>query len=63
MYALCRSFTFSFAGRAEDVGMATGATIHTANGLKVKVARRTPPVAAAPAEQPQQPAEPQTVTA
>ena len=36
----CRKFTFTFVGGPEDVGMATGATIHTANGLKVKVAKR-----------------------
>ena len=43
-----RRFTFSFVGRPEDVGMATGATIHTANGLATKIARR---VSSAPAAQ------------
>ena len=36
----CRKFEFQFVGSAADVGMASGATIHTANGLKVRVARR-----------------------
>lgn len=44
MFALwivvCRRFEFSFATTPASVGMATGATIHTANGLKVKVAKR-----------------------
>lgn len=39
---LLRRFTFSFATSAASVGMATGATIHTANGLKVKVGKRQP---------------------
>ncbi len=39
---LCRNFEFQFSGSAADVGMASGATIHTANGLRVRVARRTP---------------------
>lgn len=38
---VCRRFTFEFAEGPESVGMATGATIHTANGLKVKIQRRT----------------------
>ena len=37
---LCRRYTFRFAKGPESVGMATGATIHTANGLKVTVAQR-----------------------
>ncbi|CAL5218758.1 g475 [Coccomyxa viridis] len=37
---LLRRYTFRFAKGPGDVGMATGATIHTANGLKVKVSRR-----------------------
>eukprot|EP00884_Botryococcus_braunii_P017893 jgi/Botrbrau1/4788/Bobra.0325s0010.1 len=37
---LLRRFEFQFAGRAEDVGMATGATIHTRNGLYTTVSRR-----------------------
>ena len=38
--APCRRFTFDFATNPESVGMATGATIHTANGLKVIVGKR-----------------------
>ena len=41
---VCRKFTFEFVGGPEDVGMATGATIHTANGLNVRVAKRQPVV-------------------
>ena len=41
-FVLFRRFDFRFAGSAKDVGMATGATIHTANGLKVRVSRRQP---------------------
>lgn len=37
---MCRRFTFEFAEGPEAVGMATGATIHTANGLKVNIRRR-----------------------
>lgn len=40
MACVCRRFEFSFATTAASVGMATGATIHTANGLKVKIVRR-----------------------
>ncbi|MEW5302811.1 MAG: hypothetical protein WDW36_005557 [Sanguina aurantia] len=43
MAMLLRKFTFRLAGSPEEVGMATGATIHTANGLKMVVQRRTPP--------------------
>ena len=39
-FVACRRFEFSFATTPASVGMATGATIHTANGLRVKVARR-----------------------
>lgn len=46
-----RRFRFRLAGRREDVGMATGATIHTANGLKVVVERREAPPAGPTAEQ------------
>jgi hypothetical protein len=38
----CRRFEFAFSGSPQDVGMASGATIHTANGLKCKVTRRKP---------------------
>lgn len=37
---LCRRFKFEFSEGPESVGMATGATIHTANGLKVKIQKR-----------------------
>jgi len=37
---MVRKFEFRHAGKAEDVGMATGATIHTANGLKMVVKKR-----------------------
>ncbi|KAL3144182.1 hypothetical protein ABBQ32_003965 [Trebouxia sp. C0010 RCD-2024] len=37
---LLRRFEFRFATTPASVGMATGATIHTANGLRVKIARR-----------------------
>lgn len=40
MAMLLRRFEFSFAGDPKDVGMATGATIHTANGLKCTVTPR-----------------------
>lgn len=33
-------YKFELAGSPNDVGMATGATIHTANGLKCRVVRR-----------------------
>lgn len=32
--------SFKFATSSDDVGMATGATIHTANGLNLIVSRR-----------------------
>ena len=39
---LLRRFRFSFAeGGPEAVGMATGATIHTANGMMMRVAERS----------------------
>ena len=37
---LLQRFDFQLAGAAEDVGMQTGATIHTANGLRMTVTRR-----------------------
>ena len=46
-----RRFTFRLEGGPERVGMATGATIHTANGLRVRVTAR-----AAPAQRPAVPA-------
>jgi hypothetical protein len=42
----CRRFNFSFVEGPEAVGMASGATIHTANGLATRITQRT---AAAPA--------------
>ena len=32
-----KNFEFSLAGKPEDVGMKTGATIHTMNGLNMNV--------------------------
>mmetsp|Transcript_1145 Transcript_1145/g.3368 ORF Transcript_1145/g.3368 Transcript_1145/m.3368 type:complete len:288 (+) Transcript_1145:1604-2467(+) len=40
MAMILRRFTLRFVGSPEEVGMATGATIHTANGLNVVVTRR-----------------------
>eukprot|EP00193_Tetraselmis_chui_P000943 CAMPEP_0177762288 /NCGR_PEP_ID=MMETSP0491_2-20121128/6265_1 /TAXON_ID=63592 /ORGANISM="Tetraselmis chuii, Strain PLY429" /LENGTH=615 /DNA_ID=CAMNT_0019278333 /DNA_START=263 /DNA_END=2111 /DNA_ORIENTATION=- len=40
MAMILRRFTFKFATSPEDVGMATGATIHTADGLNLIVSRR-----------------------
>ena len=37
---LLRRFTFRLAVPAEQVGMATGATIHTANGMMMRVTPR-----------------------
>ena len=37
---LLQRYDFKLAGGAEEVGMQTGATIHTANGLKMRVSRR-----------------------
>ncbi|GBF92821.1 cytochrome P450 chloroplastic [Raphidocelis subcapitata] len=37
---LLRRFTFRLAATPQEIGMATGATIHTANGMMVSVARR-----------------------
>ena len=45
MLYIAGSSTFQFEKSADDVGMASGATIHTANGLKVRVARRETAVA------------------
>lgn len=42
---LLRRFTFRLAVPAQQVGMATGATIHTANGMPMTVTRRQPPPA------------------
>ena len=37
---LLRRFEFKLAATPKEIGMATGATIHTANGMMVRVARR-----------------------
>lgn len=37
---ILRRFEFELAGKPEDVGFETGATIHTKNGLKLKMRRR-----------------------
>ncbi|CAD7699155.1 unnamed protein product [Ostreobium quekettii] len=42
MAMLLRRFRFRLTGRPEDMRMATGATIHTADGLMMTVERRTP---------------------
>jgi beta-ring hydroxylase len=46
---ICRRFTFELAPDAPEVGMTTGATIHTSNGLHLRRAR-TPPARRALAE-------------
>ena len=43
---LLRRYDFSLAVPKEKVGMATGATIHTANGMPCTVKARTPEAAA-----------------
>lgn len=39
---LLRKFDFTMVGKPEDVGMVTGATIHTENGLKMTASLRNP---------------------
>jgi hypothetical protein len=39
---MLKNFDFSFVGEKEDVGMKTGATIHTMNGLYMKVQESDP---------------------
>eukprot|EP00529_Nitzschia_sp_RCC80_P009834 CAMPEP_0113452436 /NCGR_PEP_ID=MMETSP0014_2-20120614/6845_1 /TAXON_ID=2857 /ORGANISM="Nitzschia sp." /LENGTH=774 /DNA_ID=CAMNT_0000343807 /DNA_START=329 /DNA_END=2653 /DNA_ORIENTATION=+ /assembly_acc=CAM_ASM_000159 len=39
---LLKNFDFEFSGSPDDVGMKTGATIHTMNGLNMKVTRHVP---------------------
>jgi len=56
MAMLLQRFTFSFEGSPKEVGMATGATIHTANGLRCRVNRRPAAAAAADAPAGKQPA-------
>jgi hypothetical protein len=52
---LLRRFSFELAVPAERVGMATGATIHTANGMQMRVRRRQVTAAAAGSSEGQQP--------
>ena len=53
---LCRRFNFEFVKGPQAVGMATGATIHTAHGLHVKLSRReTSGVSAGSPQDSQQP--------
>lgn len=42
MSLLLKKFDFKLCGRPEDVGMQTGATIHTMNGLNMRVNRVSP---------------------
>ncbi|CAG9464570.1 unnamed protein product [Pedinophyceae sp. YPF-701] len=49
---MARRFKFRLATTPEEVGMATGATIHTGNGLKMMVERRSAAGAEAPAQSP-----------
>lgn len=42
MAMLVKKFDFKLVGKPEDVGMVTGATIHTKNGLKMTMALRNP---------------------
>lgn len=46
---LVRRFDFQLATRPEEVGMTTGATIHTTNGLLMKVTQRRQATASSPA--------------
>lgn len=46
---LMRRFDFTLAGKPEDVGLETGATIHTKNGLMMRVERRADLASAAAA--------------
>ncbi|GIL44064.1 hypothetical protein Vafri_1625 [Volvox africanus] len=61
MAMLVRRFNFRLAVPPEKVGMATGATIHTANGLLMKVTRRIPPPTGGQASPQQQAQEPVAV--
>ncbi len=45
-----RRYSFRFESGPESVGMATGATIHTANGLKARLIRRNKQEAAVRSE-------------
>ncbi|KIY95180.1 hypothetical protein MNEG_12781 [Monoraphidium neglectum] len=46
---LLRRYTFRLAATPQEIGMATGATIHTANGMMVSVSRRQAPGSSASA--------------
>ena len=48
---LLRTFDFQLAATPEEIGMATGATIHTANGMKCFVQLRQTPSAKAAEKQ------------
>ena len=37
---LTRRFNFELATKPEEVGLTTGATIHTVNGLKMTISKR-----------------------
>jgi hypothetical protein len=39
---MVKNFDFTFAGEKEDVGMKTGATIHTMNGLYMTIQESDP---------------------
>ena len=43
LLSTCRRYEFNFAKGPDAVGMASGATIHTANGLRMRVTRRQAP--------------------
>lgn len=53
---LLRRFTFRLAVPREEVGMATGATIHTANGMMMRVTQRQVAAGAQRQQQQQEPA-------
>lgn len=42
MAIMLNNFDFTFSGSPDDVGMKTGATIHTMNGLNMRLRRRSP---------------------
>lgn len=51
-----RRFDFELAGTPEEVGMATGATIHTRNGLRTRVSLRQLPAVGQPVKEASLPA-------
>lgn len=48
---LIRRFTFELVQTPEEIGMTTGATIHTENGMLCRIRRRTAGSVQGPAEQ------------